>query len=80
LNRLASVLELEDVEVALFVLPFVPEMATQSDLELLAEIAEMLADKAVRERLKQEGDAASLYATISGWGPRSATESSDRRS
>jgi len=66
--------------VALVVFPFVPEMATQSDLELLAEIAEMLADKAVRERLKQEGDAAFLYATISGWGPRSATESSDRRS
>ncbi|HEX7435764.1 MAG TPA: PTS sugar transporter subunit IIA [Caldimonas sp.] len=63
----------DDEPVTLFVFLFVPEMATQSDLEILAEIAEMLSDKAVRERLKHDGDADFVYATIAGWMPLGAT-------
>ena len=62
----------DDEPVALFVFLFVPEMATQSDLEILAEIAEMLSDKEVRERLKHEGDAAFVHATIASWMPMAA--------
>ena len=64
----------------LFVFLFVPERATQSDLDILAEIAELLADKTVRERLKHEGDAAFVHATIAGWTPHGATGPPARRS
>jgi len=59
----------DEEPVRLFVFLFVPEMATQTDLEILGEIAEMLSDKKVRERLKHEGDAHSVFATIAGWTP-----------
>lgn len=62
----------DDEPVTLFVFLFVPERATQSDLEILAEIAEMLSDKSIRERLKNDGDANFVYATIAGWMPRGA--------
>ena len=61
----------DEEPVTLFVFLFVPQLATQSDLEILSEIAEMLSDKEVRERLKHEGDAQEVFATISGWTPRS---------
>jgi PTS system nitrogen regulatory IIA component len=64
----------DEERVMLFVFLFVPELATQSDLEILAEIAEMLSDKTLRERLKHEGDANSIYATIAGWTPRGTTD------
>jgi PTS system nitrogen regulatory IIA component len=70
----------DEEPVTLFVFPFVPERATQSDLDILAEIAEMLADKTVRERLKHEGDRAFVHATIAGWMPHGATGPSARRS
>jgi PTS system nitrogen regulatory IIA component len=57
----------DDEPVTLFIFLFVPELANQSDLEILAEIAEMLSDKATRERLKHEGDAGSVFAMIAGW-------------
>jgi PTS system nitrogen regulatory IIA component len=63
----------DDEPVRLFVFLFVPEMATQTDLEILGEIAEMLSDKKVRDRLKHEGDANSVFATIAGWTPGLAT-------
>lgn len=59
----------DDEPVTLFIFLFVPEMATQSDLEILGEIAEMLSDKDVRERLKNEADANAVYASIAGWTP-----------
>jgi PTS system nitrogen regulatory IIA component len=59
--------------VKLFVFLFVPQIATQSDLEILAEIAEILPDKVVRERLKHDGDADGVYATIAGGRPRGST-------
>ena len=57
----------DDEPVTLFVVLFVPELATQSDLEILAEIAEMLSDKPTRERLKHDGNAGAVFATIAGW-------------
>ena len=47
----------------------VPEAATQRHLEILSEIAEMLSDRALRERLKTETDAAALHKLISDWEP-----------
>ena len=70
----------DDEPVTLFVFLLVPQMATQGDLETLAEIAEMLSDKAVRERLKHEGDAKFVYATIAGWTPRGSPGTPPRRS
>ncbi len=82
-NAVAAVLRLakpldfggpDEEPVKLFVFLFVPEMATQNDLEILAEIAEMLSDKAIRQRLKHEGDADSVFATIAGWTPCGAAD------
>jgi len=45
----------------------VPEAATQKHLEILSEIAELLSDSGLRERMKACTDAANLHAMISGW-------------
>jgi nitrogen PTS system EIIA component len=58
--------------VALLVVLFVPEAATQRHLEILSEIAEMLADRALRERLQQGGDAGVVLAAIAAWQPPGA--------
>ena len=58
--------------VVLLVFLFVPEAATQRHLEILSEIAEMLSDRALRERLKGEGDAPALHETILAWHPLGA--------
>ena len=42
-------------------------IATQQHLEILSEIAELLSDSGLRERMKACTDAASLHAMISGW-------------
>ena len=65
----------DDEPVTLFIFLFVPEMATQSDLEILGEIAEMLSDKEVRDRLKHKGDANAVYACIAEWTPASTVGS-----
>jgi PTS system nitrogen regulatory IIA component len=57
----------DDEPVILLVFLFVPEAATQRHLEILSEIAEMLADRELRERLKNESDAGALYRTIAAW-------------
>ena len=46
-----------------------PEAATQRHLEILSEIAEMLSDRDLRERLKTEGDAAEVHELIAAWEP-----------
>ena len=77
-NPLAAVLRLQqpigfeapdDEPVSLLIFLLVPEAATQRHLEILSEIAEMLSDKALRERLKTEPDAAVLHQLISDWQP-----------
>ena len=57
--------------VGLFVFLLVPEAATQQHLEILAEIAAMLSDRALRDRLASAPDAAALHAAIAHWLPDS---------
>lgn len=45
----------------------VAEAATQKHLEILSEIAELLSDASLRERLKASVDAAELHGMIAGW-------------
>jgi hypothetical protein len=53
--------------VLLLIFLLVPEAATQRHLEILSEIAEMLSDRELRERLKTEPDAAVVHKLISDW-------------
>jgi PTS system nitrogen regulatory IIA component len=53
--------------VALLIFLLVPEAATQKHLEILSEIAELLSDAPLRERIKTSTDATELHATIAGW-------------
>lgn len=69
LNRGLAFDEPDDEPVILFVFLFVRELADQSDLELLAEIAEMLSDAAVRRQLKSDATAEELCGTIARWTP-----------
>ena len=77
-NPLAAVLRVaqpipfdapDDVPVSLLIFLLVPEAATQRHLEILSEIAEMLSDRELRERLLVETDAAVVHKLISGWEP-----------
>ncbi len=45
----------------------VPEAATQKHLEILSEIAELLSDAALRERIKSSPTAADLHQLVAGW-------------
>jgi len=45
----------------------VPEAATQKHLEILSEIAELLSDAELRERMLASTDALQLHALIAGW-------------
>ena len=77
-NPLAAVLRVRDAiafdapddePVSLLIFLLVPEAATQRHLEILSEIAEMLSDRDLRERLKTEGSAAEVHRLISAWEP-----------
>jgi PTS system nitrogen regulatory IIA component len=59
----------DDEPVALLIFLLVPEAATQRHLEILSEIAEMLSDRELRERLKTEGEAAAVHKLIFDWEP-----------
>ncbi len=59
----------DDEPVGLLIFLLVPEAATQRHLEILSEIAEMLSDRELRERLKTEPDAAQVHELISNWEP-----------
>ncbi len=77
-NPLAAVLRVaqpipfdapDDEPVTLLIFLLVPEAATQRHLEILSEIAEMLSDRELRERLKTEPEAAGVHKLISDWEP-----------
>lgn len=57
----------DEQPVGLLIFLLVPEAATQKHLEILSEIAEMLSDAALRERLKGASDAATLHSLIANW-------------
>ena len=77
-NPLAAVIRMQqpigfdaadEEPVSLLVFLLVPEAATQRHLEILSEIAELLSDRALRDRLKAEPDAARLHQLIADWEP-----------
>lgn len=55
-----------------FLVVLVPEEAREEHLQMLAEAAEMFGDRAFRERLRMQGDAAGVYRTIADWTAPSA--------
>lgn len=57
----------DEQPVQLLIFLLVPEAATQKHLEILSEIAEMLSDTNLREKLSSSVDASDLYALITGW-------------
>lgn len=57
----------DDVVVGLLIFLLVPEAATQKHLEILSEIAELLSDSELRQRMLDSSDAAQLHTLIAGW-------------
>jgi nitrogen PTS system EIIA component len=57
----------DEQSVGLLIFLLVPEAATQKHLEILSEIAELLSDAALREKLATSTDAADLYGLIASW-------------
>ena len=57
----------DDESVMLLIFLLVPEAATQRHLEILSEIAELLSDSVLRERLKASTDAPALHQLIASW-------------
>lgn len=59
----------DDVEVSLLLALLVPENATQEHLEVLSEIAQMLADADLRQDLLDASGARPLYDCLAAWEP-----------
>lgn len=59
----------DEEPVGLLIVLLVPEAATQRHLEILGEIAEMLSERELRERLKLEPDPAVVHQLICAWQP-----------
>lgn len=75
-NPLAAVFQMEnpigfdapdDEAVKLLIFLLVPEAATQKHLEILSEIAELLSDADLREKMIHCTDAAQLHDLIAQW-------------
>jgi len=57
----------DEQPVGLLIFLLVPEAATQKHLEILSEIAELLSDAPLRERIKSAPDADTLHSLIANW-------------
>ena len=57
----------DEQPVNLLIFLLVPEAATQKHLEILSEIAELLSDAPLREKIKASTDAAELHQLIATW-------------
>jgi PTS system nitrogen regulatory IIA component len=57
----------DEKPVSLMIFLLVPEASTQKHLEILSEIAEMLSDAMLRDKLKACNDATELHGLISRW-------------
>jgi PTS system nitrogen regulatory IIA component len=57
----------DEQPVRLLIFLLVPEAATQKHLEILSEIAEMLSDISLREKLVASTDSAALHALVLQW-------------
>jgi len=73
---MAAILQLEkpigfdapdELPVGLLIFLLVPEAATQKHLEILSEIAEMLSDASLREKLSASESATELHSLIANW-------------
>ena len=63
----------DEQPVGLLIFLLVPEAATQKHLEILSEIAELLSDSSLRERVKSAASAEELHGLIAQWQPAQAT-------
>ena len=59
----------DEQPVNLLIFLLVPEAATQKHLEILSEIAELLSDAPLREKIKSSASADELHALIANWHP-----------
>ncbi len=57
----------DEQTVNLLIFLLVPEAATQKHLEILSEIAELLSDAGLRNRLCASSSASELHGLIAGW-------------
>ncbi|MCA0324171.1 MAG: PTS IIA-like nitrogen regulatory protein PtsN [Proteobacteria bacterium] len=57
----------DEQPVGLLIFLLVPEAATQKHLEILSEIAELLSDATLRERIKNAASAEELHGLIAHW-------------
>jgi len=57
----------DEQPVSLLIFLLVPEASTQKHLEILSEIAELLSDTTLREKIKSCDDAIELHRIISTW-------------
>jgi PTS system nitrogen regulatory IIA component len=57
----------DEQPVNLLIFLLVPEAATQKHLEILSEIAELLSDAPLREKIKSSPDATQLHQLIASW-------------
>ena len=57
----------DEQPVRLMIFLLVPEAATQKHLEILSEIAEMLSDVTLRDRLFAAAEPAALYGLVNQW-------------
>jgi PTS system nitrogen regulatory IIA component len=57
----------DEQPVNLLIFLLVPEAATQKHLEILSEIAELLSDAPLREKIKSAPDAPQLHQLIATW-------------
>ena len=57
----------DEQPVVLLIFLLVPEAATQKHLEILSEIAELLSDSSLREKIKSSASADELHRMIDGW-------------
>jgi PTS system nitrogen regulatory IIA component len=57
----------DEQPVNLLIFLLVPEAATQKHLEILSEIAELLSDAPLRDRIRGSTDAKQLHQLIADW-------------
>jgi len=57
----------DEQPVGLLIFLLVPEASTQKHLEILSEIAELLSDTTLREKIKATQDASALHSIVASW-------------
>jgi PTS system nitrogen regulatory IIA component len=57
----------DEQPVGLLIFLLVPEASTQKHLEILSEIAELLSDASLREKIKITQDASALHSIVAHW-------------